>query len=250
MSEFTPPLPSETPVLMPPPEVVDNSALINDMQEKSSKAGRLSLRYNNRMERAGTTMERMDHKDALYSDLGFLALGESVTQQDYPAITAAGERAKPRSVFERRVDRRINKRKVNMLHKQAEVQQKTEIYGEHVRGSENHATKLEKIQQKRQAKKLYKNGDITKSEYDLEKAKINAKRIPVQKTKRRLKNMRANFREDRLRRSVEQPVLSRWREGKRNRSIGRIKKNYYKADSHRQEAERLRRQIVDLESTD
>ncbi len=72
-----------------------------------------------RMVRAAKTMERMDHKEALYNDLGHLALGEQrvasgfigpLRQRQFRAYrTASNSFAMPRTFVERSMDRRIDK---------------------------------------------------------------------------------------------------------------------------------------------
>lgn len=72
-------LPPPGPPLIPQPNQLPQPTPVDEqiaaLESQLSKAQRREARYERRMDRASTTMERMDHKDALYSDLGQVALG-------------------------------------------------------------------------------------------------------------------------------------------------------------------------------
>jgi hypothetical protein len=240
------------------------------LEQRAQRAERRAERYHERMEKAGSVMERMDHKDALYYDLGYLALmpkDDLERETEFRGLrtydhnlhnpeseTAGGEVPRPRTRAERRMDKRIQKKRVKMLHRQADLLQKEKIYGRQVVGKPNYATKYEKIEQRDIQEQRYRDGEISRPELEVELAKINAKKTPVQR--REIEKMRSNgtpFREgvqelerNTERASIGQPILSRWRDMRRSRAIEKIKKNHHKAEAQRDYSAQLRAEAAEL----
>ena len=190
------------------------------------------------MRKAGDRLERMDHKDALYSDMAQIALRRHLST---PPETATGEQARPRTFAERFLDRRADKRQEEADRARTYAYRTEKIYGpkDQLPG----LTKKQRKQQQAQVSRLTRRGELTAREARIEKLKIGAKPVKLGYEEHKRTSSALNKTSSRLERTVNQPILSRWRNFRRQRAIGRIK------DSHRdaEEYESIKRAIAERE---
>ena len=325
----SPPLIQQTlpgPNQLPPPVLPPNNLppgppqqpnqQIQDLQSRLEKAQRREARYERRMDRAGSTMERMDHKDALYSDLGYLALNgveidhrertttvlgwnmynsfgdmvgyipaestggaapapragitftthaiEDFAYRDsqgnrvapnHPDArlntrtgTADGQPARTRTFFERRMDKRIDKRADKSGRAGALAWRRSSIFGP-ANDSDRHSTLTERIARKLQSSVDTHRNQKTARQNRQDKAKISATRnVPARETQQK-KNRIANRKDRKTHRAINQPVLRRWRNMRRNRAIGKIQGNHQKAERQRELIDDLNNQINNIQNT-
>jgi len=126
-----------------------------------------------RMERSGSTMERMDHKHALYYDIGKRALGAIDIE---PASTVSNEPAKPRTWLERRgstyLDKKIDKRNFKKSKADTYSWRAEQIHGK--RNDLSGTARREKRQEVFKTKIQGWSGEITAREARLRQSEINA----------------------------------------------------------------------------
>jgi len=115
-----------------------------------------------RMERAGATMERMDHKNALYADMGYIAL-KGRDENFKPSATASSEPTRPRTWSERHVDKRLDKKAQKLEDKRREKLFLDKVYGgsQALDRSGRTAHQKTRKQELKLAKSDYKQGSIT-----------------------------------------------------------------------------------------
>ncbi|MCA9331781.1 hypothetical protein KC968_02465 [Candidatus Saccharibacteria bacterium] len=202
-----------------------------------------------RMERAGNRMERMDHKSALYNDMANSVNGIEAT----PTETALGQPAKPRTFIERHMDKKLEGKLWKAELKKAETKREVSQFGnkgftqtrrrDRKRVQENRETRGRKIAeaaQKRQIDSDFILGNISREERlsrlsDIEpmSRKIENKRV------RSLKRQGSRI-DKSVVRSANQPVLSRWRNRRRENAIESIKKHHHRAEHHKAKAQSIR----------
>lgn len=185
-----------------------------------------------RMERAGNRMERMDHKDALYDDLGEMAVTRR-REPETPANTANGERVMPRTFAERWMDRKIDKRGLKKSVADTYAYRARKIYG----AEDDPNAGLDKTQKRlRRAGVSYSahKGRLTTTEARVKKHEIGATRVRHGKDMHKQTRIGVEKTGRKLDRSVDQPILSYWRNWRRNRAIESIKKHHHNAQEHRQ----------------
>jgi hypothetical protein len=99
---------------MSPFEKIQNASEYAAKSAQIAVHGVMTAIASRRMERAGSIMERMDHKNALYSDLGQLALtgdrGLTPVAQGKHEPSVGHNVAVPRTLLEKITDHRIDKR--------------------------------------------------------------------------------------------------------------------------------------------
>lgn len=113
----------------------------------------------NRMEQAGSRMERHEHRQALYQDIGNLALRRTASRSE----TASGQPAKVRNHTERRAAKKIEKRAEAV--RQAEANVRTMDLYEKYDGM----SRQDKKDSQRVIKERVKNGEVTRRQAKLDK---------------------------------------------------------------------------------
>lgn len=105
----------------------------NTVVNKRAKARhtKKAERHSQGEEKAATTMERMDHKNALYEHLGLIAAGHDsdVTPGNRWSRGSTERRPQTRTVVERHMDRRLHKKAFKRAYKQAEQKFVNKAYG-------------------------------------------------------------------------------------------------------------------------
>lgn len=205
------------------------------------------------VKRGGTTMERMDHKNALYSDIGNLALGIDAP----PTPTADGQPAKPRTMFERIMEKRLNARSWNSELKEAQKNMEIRQFGN---GGATRSTGREVARQnsnkRKEINQQYRSGLINARQRQVALAERAANPIKVENFRvKRIKGQERYAHKD-VTVAAEQPILSRWRKLRRgslidengNRdgykyggAINRIQTQHAKAEKHRAKKEEVER---------
>lgn len=183
-----------------------------------------------RMERAGSRMERMDHKDALYADSV-----ESLQSSNFtPTETATGQPAKPRNLVERFVDKRIERKdwKAGMKRAQRNLEMK-QFGGERTRTMGSHS-KIVDTARRHWVNQEYRNGNITAAERRSARANIDVTPFRVENPREIKLRKQQRSAERSAKWTANQPVLSRWRDMRRDRAIESIKKHHHNAQEHRQ----------------
>jgi hypothetical protein len=210
-----------------------------------------------RMERAGTVMEHMDHKDALYEHAGQLALTGTSTVMER-GVDAAGNLAMvtpgPRNREERNERIRIEKLGFAAQIKEARLSNTRKAYGGGKYGDKQgpiiggthsaHKSIFMKIDRARARRKLSKQ-NLSYSERLAAEADIATNRSleikPRRNREQRRKTRASELAAKRAKQAAEEPITSHLRESKRTRAIGRIQKNYKKAEQIRQQLDTLGR---------
>lgn len=183
-----------------------------------------------RAEWAGNRMEKMEHKDALYTDLGNLAIRGERTVSD----TASGNTAMPRTRVERFMDRRLSRQ--SEKKRLADYDQAITMKYFGFEGNLSSKTKKDKRQELRQIKRQQKRGELLASE-----ALDKAQRTRAEH-KRLGKDMFVNARSRQIRKAenledmTKQPVLSRWRNWRRNEAIKDVQRHRRRANKHNEKA--------------
>ena len=242
------------------------------LRERISKEAQLA--YNGlrnvisqiRMNRAGNTMERMDHKDALYEHAGQLALGEAnptipgpggpnavafpnprafrdITERRYdPSLPQGGEMVTPssRGFFERKRRNRIEKLGFEAKVKAVRRKKVAAIY----MGSKTSLSSVpQRTSQIREGIKLGAQ-DMPHTERLAAKAEISRRKHPGIKQRRNSEQRRVAVAESVGKKHAEvaadQPILSRWREGRRKHAIGTIQSSHKALEERRAKIRRLK----------
>lgn len=208
-----------------------------------------------KLERAGSRMERMEHKIALYGYMGEVALRGSSDIVERNSALEAMVAPRSRTVVERYMDTRLDRRREKQSLKELDLYRHEKIYGTEkdpkkimenvrngnftasdtyrsgtVRRSVNHA--LDSSKRNGIIRDQFKNNEMTAREYRLAQLEIKANPKAFESPylrKIRKSNERSVKNVDR---SVEQPRLSKWRNMRMNRAINSIQANYLKAQKH------------------
>ncbi len=247
----------------PAPAAIEHESRLEAIRSQvAQKAGEFALRAQiafhgvaegiarHRQESAADVMEEMDHKEALYQHLGILATSIG---RELPADTGVVHRdpeggpPRPRTMAERIMDKRINKReeKTRRAHIYNYGLEKT--YG----GNFGFESKRSKRSAERAINKRAKREGLTERERIQLVRNRTIERPPTPDQKRTRKNLlraaegrRFSMGAGGLERVVDQPILSRHRRGRQQRAIGRIKTNYSRAQNHAQRREELERELA------
>lgn len=217
MSETLSPTPVTAPFpeLPTPPDAANIDGYLDSQQQQINHAQR-------RMERAANTMERMDHKNALYEHIGHLAVGEpsSVVHRD-----PDGRPPKARTYFERVRDQRAEKRAEKLAIKQNNFYEAELKYGSIELLPYKGMTKRDQFNATEEVYKRTKREDLSAQESNLEFTRVKAARIPY--GREQLKGTQRAVRWSRFKNSLaaKKPV-TQWRSFRRNRAIGKIQKNH------------------------
>lgn len=183
-----------------------------------------------RMELAGNRMERMDHKNALYTDSV-----ESLQSSNFvPAETANGQPARPRNIVERFMDRRIERKDWKAGMKRAQRKMEEKQFGSRYTSTLGVKSRLEDAGRRHDVGKLYRDGYISADERRRTRSHMNA--TPARHMNRRMRNLLDDEASSHQRavNAADQPVLYRWRNWRRERAIGSIKKHHHNTQEHRQ----------------
>lgn len=281
MSEIQTPSPEQEQFMVQNrPEQQNQAESINFKEIQIALLGLKARFHEWRRDRAGDTMENMDHKNALYSDyghayttgsrveLGERTITETASSDDWifpdgknRPDSAEAQGATGRSVFERykisRLEKKRNKLKLTRdkrkFHEKAfhiyETQNPSfrddsrpvlEVMDSSPIGVNSLTSRFESKSRQAGIDVGYYKGNSTPEERRRAKnlAKINR---PTKETKGQRKHRKREERAIKgLVRTAEQPVLTRWRNIRRNRSIDRIKSQHSKAEESRQKIETLR----------
>lgn len=245
------------PNLPPPPDQATQQEWISQ-QTQAIRAAELS------MERAGTTMERMDHKNELYGHLGRLAAGDAsgaspatvITQLDVlgrkqfdqnghvirvrangaPALTPE---PLPRTRFERLKDKKNDREASRLSVKAAERKRVRTTFGR-VSGTKYNSNpnlgaatrEVPKNRVERKAdKRQYKNGGISARELRLSKTEPSSRlreNAEQQRTRKALEREQKSFQ-----RTLRQPLRSGWRNRRIDRAVGKIQESHADATERR-----------------
>jgi hypothetical protein len=214
---------------------------INIDEIKSVYHGIRASIANKKMERAGSVLEKMDHKESLYSHLGAVSIGDQV---EVDAVKLANrntihENPKPRTWAERLKDKRIDKKARKLRRKESERKFVESAF----QGAKSNTTgvksRFETAKKKNEINQSYKTGGITVAERNSKISQLKA--IPVATENSGQKKSRKKLaRADKgVRKAANQPFLSTWREFRRNRAIETIKTQHMKAEEHKEKAKKI-----------
>lgn len=222
-----------------------------------------------RMNRAANVMERMDHKEALYSDLGHVALtGEErvvIIPQNVPSIpnfmaqttgpngrmprmraneadlrrgefvasaTASGIPARPRTFGERWMERRIDKRALKKDIAKIYDRRNSKIYGTNDVSQLEGSTKWDKRARIARVTADKYRGNLSPAEARAERNAIGAERPKLGQQSVKWSNNQVHKTDRKLHRGADQPILSRWRSRRHRRAVNRIQSSYYRIQRH------------------
>lgn len=194
-----------------------------------------------RMQHAGNLMEKMDHKDALYSDVGAFAMNGIRTESP----TATGNPAMPINTLERHVARRAHK---ISRHRSEAITQKAranKVFGtrEELPGMNKRERRITKMGLKRRQGGIgaAQDGQLLPGEYVKERTKVDATRLKFGEKEHIRRDVVLGRSERKLRRQgAVLGLSSRWHSLRRNNAISRIKKNYRSAEKHNAARNNLR----------
>lgn len=228
-------------------------------------------------DRAARRMERMEHKDALYADIGHLAL-HGTSESFKPSATPTGEPARPRTWVERLRDKRLDKKAQALEDKRREALFLEGVY-KGIRppsGTEQKERRKTHRQEIKQVKSDYKAGIITAEQLRVARTALKSTsesigdlydkyktgelseadfKKAVEKTKSTVRERptqrKARKKYERARRKLEKKVTSmstsRWRTMRRNRAIGHIKRYHARAERARDSGAKLRKHPGELD---
>jgi len=205
-----------------------------------------------RRDRAGDRMERMDHKQALYTDLEKKELGtfteptETTKREewsfpdgeDHPE-TAVPLGTKPRTIVERVFRNRLHKKSWKRSLKKAEKDQVRKIYSVNGVGGEKSNTMALRSRLGVRARKLgvdkrYWTGEDDMTPLDRRYAKLGIEASPKEyrNAEQRRVHKGVEGAEKAVKRTAKQPVMSRWRKMRQKRAIGTIQKQHARQQKH------------------
>ncbi len=182
-----------------------------------------------RMSMGGDRMETMDHKDALYADIGNIAAGQEAVLTD----TVSGQTARPRSFVERYMDKRLDKKNWRAELQASERKRTVAAYGGERSQTMRSDSLIDTFARKRVAGSVYRAGDMSAAELRLARADIQATPRAFENSEQRKTRRRADGAVNDLEKTAEQPVLSRWRGWRRGEAIKDIKRHHSRAEKHR-----------------
>lgn len=208
-----------------------------------------------RYDSAVDTMERMDHKDALYQHIGITALGiESpelfdkigrplgtmmlpTTESDVVHRDRDGKNPQARTIIERTVDKKVDKKVQKLSRARNEEFLTRTIYG-----GKSHAGYESNRSQKKRMRAVRKQGkkdglSAAKIRENVSKSRLEENRPETSmqtQTKRELAKQTKY-----VERAINQPLLSRWRNERRERAKGRIKQNYIRKSHNKEKTQIL-----------
>lgn len=203
-----------------------------------------------RMERAGSTMERMDHKEALYQHLGAIAAeggivvrtkkGKEIDPLD-TGVTHLGETPVARTVVERAVDRAIDRSAQKMQKARDDRYESIKRYGVDEEGNPKnfgHESKRSINRRVRNATKQARRAGKSAAEVRQIGAIERGKRVNGETKGQRETRERLHKTTGSVTRLVEHKPIRAWREGRQERAIGRIKTNYHRMQAFEEAKDR------------
>jgi hypothetical protein len=204
-----------------------------------------------RGDRAGATMERMDHKDALYEHLGETALNGSSDVVERSWQTETMETPVKRTAIERMTDKRLEKRRFKAELRKVERNYDLKAYGSDKSKMSGIKAGASRIAERNEARSEYKAGDITAKELRQRKSASIIGGVKTENSEQRKSRKRLERAEKRLGNAASQPLLHMWREVRRNNAISDIKINHQRQEKHAQlRAEILTRRAAPRETED
>jgi len=179
-----------------------------------------------RMEQAAGRMETMDHKDALYADLGSLAVTGNRTVSE----TATSRPAMPRALTEQFVDKKLDKRAIKRQNAELYSYRARKIFGakEDLVGLNKH----ERRQQKTEIQHQKDRGEITASEARVQSMEIDTAPPKFGEKFHKLTSKQERRANRRLNRALRQPVSKKWRSWRRSEAIKDVGRHQRNAEKH------------------
>jgi hypothetical protein len=220
--------------LVPLGEVVD-----------SAKISYHGLKYSlarTRENRARARVERMNRKDAQYSELARSAdvINRPLTDGDAAVLGKAGVDAftdsaisviKPETKVEKHMDRRLDKKRQKALEK--DLDRRIVAKGYTSKTDRAGATRMNKLGQKTA---IALSSDMTASEKRHAKHKINAQKTISPTNTQRVIGRKSEKAEKKFDRASRQPIASRWRALRRATAQRSADRHQRRADKHLQKA--------------
>lgn len=200
---------------------------------------------------AGDRMERMEHKDALYNDLGALA----ITGKRTVSPTASGREAMPRNFLERFIDKRMENRSYKKSFAAVEVYRAQKVFGDpginsgltrsERRNGKLGLTPAERIARPelvgtRALNESARKGQITARERRQITNRIGAVKVNHGALSHKLAGEQIAKTSKSLKRATTQPVSTIWRAARRNIAVEDIQQHHAKANKHRERQKKLR----------
>jgi len=182
---------------------------------------------------SGSRMEKMEHKDALYSGLGGIAINGKRSSDD----TASGELARPRTVVERMMDQRIDKRRLKQSRAETYAYRAEKIFGP--KGSAPERTQRQRKIATRAILHDQLDGRKTAREARVAATEIAAEKLNYGEGMHKRTSHQLDVRNRQLNRSASHPTIARWRDSRRRESIADIKRHHLRAEGHRAEQDRV-----------
>jgi len=182
-----------------------------------------------RMHRAGEAMEEMDHREAVYTDLGALAIHGKRTFSP----TASGEPAMPRARAERRFNKRTSK-----LARERDVRETYATREQRTFGPTPERSEKARKDAVKHIKHQARAGMILAGEADDAILDVHAQRLPLGKEWVHKTTATSKEASGQLKKAVERPRFDAWRR-RQQRAIDRIQGNQASNQHHlelRQEA--------------
>lgn len=214
---------------------------IGELSGRVIEAGRVafhglsSIIAQRRMERAGSTMERMDHKEALYKNMGEVATGNRPTESHM------GKKPKPRTFAERFMDKRADKRAFKRAYQDAaHARTRKNFGGKEKVDTMGVRTKIADQQRRQDVKRQYRQGDITATERRVSLTAIKGTPTAFESSAQRRARRAKEKSVKKLEKTARQKHLTNWRARRREKAIESIKKNHHRAEYHKARAESIR----------
>lgn len=231
-----------TPHTGPSPENITPREILTQVVEEAALVylGIKGFIAERRMDGAGDRMERMDHKDALYYQLGSLAIDPDPDALAPYVETATGLPPHTRSFAERFMDKRMEKRSWNEDLKAAERKKTVKAYGgqyAHTMGLGSTIDTANRVHASRMARR---HGVISARELRGEESFVRGSVRALENSEQKRTRRELKGASNKNMRSARQPILTEWRELRRNGAIKGIKKHHLKAERFKSDANAIR----------
>lgn len=182
---------------------------------------------------AGSTMERMEHKNALYSDLGALALTGERTE----TATASGEPAMPRTSTERFFDKQLDRHSLEKARADTYAYRAQTVFGprESLTGMNND----DRQENRQRLQDQVQKGQMLAGEARVWSTRVGAEPLKFGETMHNIsgeKQRKAGKKIDLL---IKQPVIAAHRDKRLVKSIDNIQTRHASAERHGSEQSRV-----------
>jgi hypothetical protein len=215
--------------LPPPPDQATQDAWAESQQAIIDSSQRA-------MEKAANVMERMDHKDVLYRNLGQLATGTGgVAGANEVHRDPSKEPPRPRTFIERFNDKRMEKKSWNRAYKAAERKNVVKAYG----GKETANTmgigaRGSLAKRKSEARGARRRGEISAREQRQRQMQARGSLVTYENPRQRQTSRQLKDARGAAEKATRQPISRRWRNFRRERAIGKIQESHARAEQARQ----------------